>query len=76
MYNAKTKFSVVLRYLGKQTKHGAYLHAAKLEDQESTQKDGIAYLYISKTMIWCAIAERVMKDWSCERLVLVASKRF
>ena len=43
---------------------------------ESTQKDGIAYLYISKTMIWCAIAERMMKDWSCERLVLVASKRF
>ena len=49
---------------------------AKLEDQESTQNDGIAYLYISKTMIWCAIAEHVMKDWSCERLVLVASKRF
>ena len=35
-----------------------------------------AELYISKTMIWCAIAEHVMKDWSCERLVLVASKRF
>ena len=24
-------------------------------------------------MIWCAIAEHVMKDWSCERLVLVGS---
>ena len=24
-------------------------------------------------MIWCAIAERVMKDWSCERLVLVVN---
>ena len=44
--------------------------------QESTQNDGIVYLYISKTMIWCAIAEHVMKDWSCERLALVASKRF
>ena len=42
---------------------------AKLEDQESTQKDRIGYLYISKTMIWCTIAECVMKDWSCERLV-------
>ena len=37
------------------------------------QEDGIAYLYISKTMIWCAIAEHVMKDWSCERLVLVVN---
>ena len=24
-------------------------------------------------MIWCAVAERVMKDWSCERLVLVVN---
>ena len=24
-------------------------------------------------MIWCAIAERVMKDWSCERLALVVN---
>ena len=44
--------------------------------RESMQNDGIVYLYISKTMIWCAIAEHVMKDWNCERLVLVASKRF
>ena len=24
-------------------------------------------------MIWCTVAERVMKDWSCERLVLVVN---
>ena len=42
VYNAEMKFSVVLRYLSKQAKHG------RVEDQESIQQDGIAYLYILK----------------------------